>query len=441
MKNRDVDKDDIKAIIASLKKDYYNYKAKFLDFMSDDKKRKLMIVLFMALSVVLRVIFTILKNSIDQTLFLTPWVEAYSKLSFKEAMNSNITNYNIPYNIILFAISKLPGKSGWWISLVSCIFDYLMLYFVYKVIIYIKENGVFFSTKKEDDSKTQGEKTTILDNKKLSKFDKELFFFFTVLLSFLPFIIYDSAIWKQCDSIYACFIVISVYYFLKKKHFLSFLFLGISLAFKLQAIFIFPAYAIILFMINKKALFGFLLTPIIFLLFDLPGLLVMNNFKDALSIYKTQVNYYSSLEMGYPDIFAILPDINQLRTPAIILTFVLLFALFIFVLIKKPDFNINFTLLFIGWTIFTIVFFLPSMHERYDYTYVMLLSIYYIFIECRPKLITAINFISLCSYGSFLLMFTLPLRLLFIFNLICYIYVTKDVFNYINNHNKTQKGG
>ena len=77
-----------------------------------------------------------------------------------------------------------------------------------------------------------------------------------------PTTIMNGAFWGQCDYIYTAFIFVSIWAMLREKYRLAFVFLGIAFAFKLQAIFILPAYVIYYFCSRKFPITRFLYIPL-----------------------------------------------------------------------------------------------------------------------------------------------------------------------------------
>ena len=62
-----------------------------------------------------------------------------------------------------------------------------------------------------------------------------------------PVVLFNSSMWAQCDSIYTFFALLAVYLLYKEKNIPAFVFLGIALSFKLQAIFVLPFFLFIYF--------------------------------------------------------------------------------------------------------------------------------------------------------------------------------------------------
>lgn len=144
-------------------------------------------------------------------LYLINW---YDKIA-KNGISEQVDNYNIPYQIIIYLMTKLPISTLTAYKAVSCIFDFgialLVCLYVWTV------------------SKRKNIKNAILA-------------FTFVFCS--PIVIMNSAVWAQCDAIYAFFALAALFSMFKEKYVLSFVLWGISFAFKLQAIYLLPFYLI-----------------------------------------------------------------------------------------------------------------------------------------------------------------------------------------------------
>jgi Gpi18-like mannosyltransferase len=68
--------------------------------------------------------------------------------------------------------------------------------------------------------------------------------FFAAL--YTPTVVFNSALWGQCDATYASMLVAAIYFAIQRRPNLSVLFFAVALAFKLQAIFLFPLFIILL---------------------------------------------------------------------------------------------------------------------------------------------------------------------------------------------------
>lgn len=73
--------------------------------------------------------------------------------------------------------------------------------------------------------------------------------YFMVLFS--PITILNSSAWAQCDSIYVFWAIASLYALCNKKYAIALILLGMSFAFKLQAVFILPFFLYVYFAEKK----------------------------------------------------------------------------------------------------------------------------------------------------------------------------------------------
>ena len=81
-----------------------------------------------------------------------------------------------------------------------------------------------------------------------------MFSFFAALLA--PTVFVDSALWGQTDSIYTSMLVASIYFAIRRRPILSLFFFSVALSFKLQAIFRFPLFIVLLLKRRTHLLFS-----------------------------------------------------------------------------------------------------------------------------------------------------------------------------------------
>lgn len=343
---------------------------------------------------------------------LEPWVEYYRQNGIVKGLAETMGSYYVPYNLFLAVIAFLPGQPWTYIAGLSIIFDYISAFFIYLIArIIAEENGV---------SKSNAAIAAL-----------------TVLL--LPATIFNGALWKQCDSIYSCFVIISIFYAMKKKYNLSLLMLGIGFIFKLQAIYLFPMF-VILYIFREKglSLFHFLWIPVMYLLGGLPAIFSGRRILDVYDIYWHQANYegFNAMTMGMPNLYSFgLTDYPALNMPAVLVTL----CIFIFmacILQKYKQQLDNTNLLSVSiWCLWTCIMFLPAQHERYNFPVLILLTSFYLVTnirKCWPALV--INVISCFQYGNYLFKFPYPNNaLMAVFHMAAYLYVTYDLLKGIKN--------
>lgn len=355
--------------------------------------------------------------SADYNDFLVPWTETYRQLGLKEGLSRVIGNYYVPYNVFLGLISYLPWEPWVMISLFSCICDYVTGIFICKISkLVLLENGV---------DKEEADKRAIVAG---------------LVSVLLPATLMNGALWKQCDAVYCCFMVISLYYAISEKYNKALIFLGISFAFKLQGIFMLPFF-VILYFIKKKGLsfIHFLWVPGMYLVGGIPAILAGRRVFDTYDCYINQANTkgFDAMNILYPNIYSFgLTDYPALSKPAILITFgVFIFmALYIMRCKNRNSLNLANSLLVATWCVWTCVMFLPAIHERYNYCVLILLTIVYLLTDLK-KIWTAIvlNLISCVQYGL-CLFHTRALEdsTMAIFHTVIYVYVTYDLIKKIS---------
>lgn len=191
------------------------------------------------------------------------------------------------------------------------------------------------------------------------------------LFLFVPTIFLNAAFWGQCDGIYVSFIIISIYCLLSDKHHLSFLFLGLSFAFKLQAIFILPIY-LILALKGKTKFRYFAYIPLVYVIMAIPSMIFGRSFSSIMNVYINQTaNSYSQLTLNSSTFYALIfhnfQEHLELSQYGVCLAIAItgIFMYLIYALkVKVESKQIVTIALFFA---ILMPFFMPHMHERYFY--------------------------------------------------------------------------
>ena len=343
-----------------------------------NKKDKNIIIFITLIMLLIRCVF-LNGESGDYIGFLKPWIDNIRSLGGIKALKYNIGDYNVPYITILTIISYFKCKPLYLIKLVSIIFDFICGIYSYKIVKKLTNNKIY----------------SIIT--------------YGVILA-IPTVLVNSSMWGQCDSIYTAFILMSIYYLLNKKYLKSFLLLGVSFAFKLQFIFILPMY-ILLYFRNKNIKFWyFLLIPIVNIILCLPAIIMGRNIKDVLLIYVNQTGTYKDLVLNFPNLYNLIQEnfnlfINNYEMIAkigVIITLLIFFIMWLFVLIKKVEFNSEKIITVALWSIIVSTYFLPRMHERYMFVAEILSIIWYMVYQKKFYIPVVINLISIITYLNFL---------------------------------------
>ncbi len=306
----------------------------------------------------------------DYNEFLEPWVNFIKAHGYSDSLKYNFYNYTPSYIYILIGIAKLGFYPLYSIKIVSILFEYLLAFYIGKIAwLKYKSNLVFWIS--------------------------------FAVVPLLPTLLLNGAVWGQCDSIYSAFVVGSIYYIFKKKQFLSVLFLGLALAFKIQAIFILPVYFVLILRREIKWYY-FLLVPVIYFLSILPTWLYGRPFSELSTIYLSQSNYYKSLTTFFPNVYIWLNDDFYDLKKLFGLIFTILFTIIIGVLFSRKKYNFNFEtwikLAFLS--VIIMPFILPGMRERYLYLGDVFAVMYFFHFPKKIGISLGILFVSFYAYIS-----------------------------------------
>lgn len=276
----------------------------------------------------------------DYTYFLSPWYD-YLAAHGLEGLKDNFANYNMPYLYMLYILTNIAIPKLLAIKLLSILFDIALAVSIFLVVKHFKPK-----------SYTP--------------------YFAGVASLFVPTILFNSALWGQCDAIFTSFIVLSFWAILKDKRLLIWVFWGIAFSFKLQAIFFLPILAYSWFLTPNKNLTSYII-PLsalgVFIASIIPAMVIGRPLDSLLSIYAGQTSggfltlNAASLYQWIPnDYFLIFNKAGVLLAAAIILL-TLLVALTKYNVREKSVHLLLVTTL----VMFIVPFLLPQMHERYFY--------------------------------------------------------------------------
>lgn len=336
----------------------------------------------------------------DYRYYLSPWFDCIKMNGGLRALANYPGNYNAPYVTILAILTYIPLPKLALIKSVSIFFDFVLaISAVLLVNQLLKGNKKYYSL-----------------------------LVYSVVL-FLPAVMLNGAMWGQCDSCYASFVILALLFLLKEKYIPSFIFLGCAFAFKLQFIFVLPIFIVLYICRGKFSLLHFLIIPTVNLILCLPAIIMGMPIIKAFSVYFGQTQYYKDrLVLNFPNIY------NILKGPAdifcrvgVIFTIFLCASMLFYLIYKKVSWNdekiLNLTL----WFVIIVTYFLPGMHERYLFVGEILAVIYYLVYK-KNFLITI--FIVLCSvvtYSIYLFYVSIPgFSYLSLIYLLLIVYFTRD---------------
>lgn len=211
----------------------------------------------------------------DYNSFLSGWVEAFRQGGVR-MLGENVGDYNLLYQYVLLIIAKTPLHDLYLIKLFTVIFDYAL------AVAMMQAAGHF-----------AGKKAALP---------------VMMIVCALPTTLIDGACWGQCDTVYVCLIVLSLYWMKTKKPTRAAVMLSLAFAFKLQTIFFFPVVLLALIHGEYKPKHA-LAFALAYLVTMIPALLAGRSFTDAISVYANQSmgQYYDRLFYNAPNLYAFFP--------------------------------------------------------------------------------------------------------------------------------------
>jgi Gpi18-like mannosyltransferase len=275
---------------------------------------------------------------------LTYWYDYLHSHGF-QGFRDNFANYNAPYLYLLWLLTHLPIDKIIAIKLLSISFDFVLAFAVYYFVKTIKPKG--------DSAVYAG--------------------LFTLCL---PTVIANGALWGQCDGLYTAFVIFAFAFALKRKSWLSWVFWGIAISFKLQAIFALPA-LLYLWLLHRKTDAQQALSPVaavgVFIAGVLPTLLAGKPLSDIVTMYQGLTSQ-TSLNLNAASLYAWVPNnmYNYFNKAGVALTLLVVISVLWFcyqtIYRGHSRLGVKEALLLPLCLFVAIPFFLPQMHERYFFT-------------------------------------------------------------------------
>lgn len=183
-----------------------------------------------------------------------------------------------------------------------------------------------------------------------------------------PTVMINSSFWGQTDSLFTCFLLLTILLLLKEKASPALAAFSVAFAIKAQAVFLSPFLGILL--LRKKIPFhSFFIIPLGYAVSFIPALLAGRPISSLLSTYEVQGETFSSISKNAanPYFYFSLVDYDTTLYAGITIAAIILCAWVLIYGFKKYDLNRS-TLIFSALTSLAIVpYVLPKMHDRYFY--------------------------------------------------------------------------
>ena len=289
-------------------------------------------------------------ETLDYRAFLSRWYDTLDSQGFS-AFASRFADYNYPYLYLIYGltVAGIPPLVG--IKAVSIVFDFVLALFAYRIV---------------------GLRT--------DRFWLRALAFGVVAL--LPSVIANSAYWGQADAIYSALALGGVYFLLRAQmkgithsayvgnSVWACVFFGLSLSFKLQAVFVLPVLAWLLIR-RRIPWYTLLAIPAVFVALVMPAVLAGAPWSEALSVYLDQTDSYKQLTLGAANLYQLIPiagDATWLAHLGIALAATVILAFLAWSVWKRPAVTPTSILVVTTASAVIVPFLLPAMHDRYFYT-------------------------------------------------------------------------
>lgn len=373
----------------------------------EDKLNVFFLLIITSLAVVIRVSgFGFISN--DMYKFLIPWFKEIKSGGGIAVLDRQVGDYNLLYQTIISFFTYLDIDCVYLYKILSCIFDFPLAIACGRLVCSV--------------------------NNKNWRNSREFYVIYSGVL-FVPTVFLNSSYWGQCDSIYTFFIVLTVYKLLNEKYISAFISLGICFGFKLQAVFIIPFIIFLYFRKKNMSILHFTITLASFWLTGIVAFIKGRNVMDIFTIYADQTGIYKEMYLNTASFWKLVGNEYTIMNDfAILFTVAILgIALYLYILKSSKEQTKEDHILVAVWTMWTVLMFLPSMHERYTYPLDIMLLILcainmkYIVIAASEILISTM------TYGFYLfsngyqtdMMSVVNLGLYFI---ISFVFIRKIIF-------------
>jgi Gpi18-like mannosyltransferase len=300
--------------------------------------------------------------------FLQPWLDFIKTHGYFSSLKFGFYDYTPSYIYILIVIAKTGLNPLFLVKIVSIVFEYLAAFYIGKLAaLKVKSSNIVLIS--------------------------------LAVIPLIPSVILNSSYLSQCDSIYAAFVLASVYYLLKKKQLVSVILLGVGFAFKMQSIMLLPFFFVMMLKGNIRWYY-FLVVPIIFIISLIPAWFFGRPFSNLINVYISQTNHYQFLTMNFPNLYIWISNDFYETGKLAGMAFTFLFTLIsgIWLSSKRFIFDDEKWLQLAFLSAILIPFLLPGMHERYMYLGDLLGVLYFLVFRKNIHFTIGILLVSLYSY-------------------------------------------
>ena len=216
----------------------------------------------------------------DYRVYYGAWYDFIVEHGGFSAFRYSFADYSPLYLYFLTLATYLPLPKLYAIKLISISFDFLLAFFVLLLVRRKYDNRIVWISS-----------------------------FFVTL--FAPTIFINSALVGQADATYTSMLVASIYFAIQRRPNLAIFFFAVALSFKLQAVFLFPLF-IVLLLKRRIPIYSFLIVPVTYMVSVLPAWFAGRPMSELLMTYAGQAGQYSEAWTMYaPNLYQWLPKLYQ----------------------------------------------------------------------------------------------------------------------------------
>lgn len=361
---------------------------KFIDFI--DRHRNVLLLAFVGLiGLAIRWAGRYYASE-DMTVCLIPWFEKIRAAGGLPALSAQVGDYGLLYQTLISLMTYLPMQAIVQYKLLSMVFDVALAVFaglIYRDVCMDRLAGATAGDREQQASQVRFRSCLV-----------------AAAVWLLPTVILNSSYWGQCDAMYASCCLGTLYLLRRGSFAWAFVLLGLAFGCKLQAVFILPIVGVYYMLSRRFSLLWVLLSVAVMWLSGIVAFAFGRDLLAPIMIYTGQVGHYQEMYMSFPSVWMLVGNHYWgLRWFAILFTIAMM-AVGLWYCLGHKRYVMSREGYFAAaaWFMWSMLLFLPSMHDRYAY----LLDILLLLVGCMDrrfiKYAVVTTLISLYYYGIYL---------------------------------------
>lgn len=352
-------------------------------------KRHVLVVLFLMLvGVVMRMAGRSFRSP-DMLYCLMPWFDQIKQGGGLRALAQQVGDYGLLYQTIISLMTYIDIPSVHQYKMLSATFDVALAVMVAMIYRDVKSN--------------------VISAGRLDKGERRSLLLLSCLVGgavwLLPTVIINSSFWGQCDSMYTFFSIATLYFLRRGAVVRAFVMLGLAFSCKLQAVFFLPFIGTYYLVSKRFSAFNVLISVMLVWLTGIVAFAYGRSLLEPITIYYNQSIDYKEMYLNFSSAWVIFGnDYAGMKWFSILFTLLLVLA-GAYVCLNNKRFleRTDGYFLVATWFVWTMVLFLPCMHDRYAYPLDVMLVLLACINRRYVKFAALSVAISLYHYGFYLI--------------------------------------